>query len=217
MIVAVIGEKGGTGKTTFAVNLAGLRAGGAARVLLVDSDRQGSASYWHQVRTGRKDLPAPDCESLYNLTASFVSRIRPIYDDVIIDVGVGDTDEMKRALSIADVAITTVKPAGIDIWTMGVVEENVAEARRNNPGLVCYATINMASPNPRNKDVAQARDAIRELEGIELAPVVVHSRVAFQRATPIGLTAEEMGQAGRKAADEFRQIYDLVFNPNGRN
>jgi Mrp family chromosome partitioning ATPase len=46
MIVAILGEKGGTGKTTLAVNLAGLRATEGRDVLLLDADRQGSASYW---------------------------------------------------------------------------------------------------------------------------------------------------------------------------
>ena len=50
MIVAVLGEKGGTGKTTFATNLAGMRAGAGRDVLIVDADRQGSASYWAEAR-----------------------------------------------------------------------------------------------------------------------------------------------------------------------
>ena len=50
MIVAVLGEKGGTGKTTFATNLAGMRAAAGRDVLIVDADRQGSASYWAEAR-----------------------------------------------------------------------------------------------------------------------------------------------------------------------
>ena len=46
MIIAVLGEKGGTGKTTVAVNLAGMRAAAGWRVLLLDADRQGSSAYW---------------------------------------------------------------------------------------------------------------------------------------------------------------------------
>ena len=46
MIVLIGGEKGGTGKTTIATNLAALRAMAGRDVLLVDTDPQGSASYW---------------------------------------------------------------------------------------------------------------------------------------------------------------------------
>jgi ABC-type Na+ transport system ATPase subunit NatA len=51
MIVAVLGEKGGTGKTTLATNLAGMRAAEGRDVLIIDADRQGSASYWAEKRS----------------------------------------------------------------------------------------------------------------------------------------------------------------------
>lgn len=57
MIVALLAEKGGTGKTTLAANLAGMRAGSGLRVLLVDADRQGSAYFWAQTRETLR-LPA---------------------------------------------------------------------------------------------------------------------------------------------------------------
>ena len=50
MIIAIFGEKGGTGKTTLATNLAGMRAAANRDVLIIDADRQGSASYWTEKR-----------------------------------------------------------------------------------------------------------------------------------------------------------------------
>ena len=49
-IILIGGEKGGTGKTTLAVNLAALRASQGRDVLLIDTDIQASASYWAQSR-----------------------------------------------------------------------------------------------------------------------------------------------------------------------
>ena len=46
MIILFGGEKGGTGKTTLAVNLAAMRARAGYDVLLVDADRQESAAAW---------------------------------------------------------------------------------------------------------------------------------------------------------------------------
>ena len=60
MIVALLAEKGGTGKTTLAANLAGMRAASGSRVLLVDADRQGSAYFWAQTR---ETLRLPPVES----------------------------------------------------------------------------------------------------------------------------------------------------------
>jgi chromosome partitioning protein len=53
MSVAVLGEKGGTGKTTLATNLAGMRAADGRDVLLLDAGRQGSASYWPEKRSDK--------------------------------------------------------------------------------------------------------------------------------------------------------------------
>ena len=50
MIVAVLGEKGGTGKTTISTNQAGMRSAHGHDVLVVDADRQGSSSYWAEAR-----------------------------------------------------------------------------------------------------------------------------------------------------------------------
>ena len=54
MNVAIVGEKGGGGKTTFATNLAGIRASrvGNSQVALLDTDRQGSSQFWNEERVG---------------------------------------------------------------------------------------------------------------------------------------------------------------------
>ena len=65
MIVLVGGEKGGTGKTTLATNLAALRAASGADVLLVDTDRQGSASFWAATRDENDALAAVPCVQVF--------------------------------------------------------------------------------------------------------------------------------------------------------
>ena len=89
MIVALLAEKGGTGKTTLATNLAGMRSRNR-RVLLIDADRQGSSHFWAQQRA-RVSVFKLESETLHG--ESFARRLRnlvPRYDDVIIDTGAGD-------------------------------------------------------------------------------------------------------------------------------
>ena len=50
MIIAILGEKGGTGKTMVATNLVGMRAAAGSKILLIDADRQGSAQRWAKIR-----------------------------------------------------------------------------------------------------------------------------------------------------------------------
>ena len=64
MIVALLAEKGGAGKTTLATNLAGMRAAAGHRTLLVDADRQGSSRFWAQTRSSLR-LPRLDSTPLY--------------------------------------------------------------------------------------------------------------------------------------------------------
>ena len=91
MIVAVLGEKGGTGKTTLATNLAGMRATDGRDVLLA---RRGSAS--QRELLGRKAESA-SCElsavqSVQKFGEGLMRTVRDMarrYDDVVIDVGAG--------------------------------------------------------------------------------------------------------------------------------
>ena len=104
----LLAEKGGTGKTTLATNLAGMRSRNR-RVLLIDADRQGSSHFWAQ-RRASVSLFKLDSETLHE--ESFARRQRNLasrYDDVIIDTGAGDNIEQETALAAADCAIASVQ------------------------------------------------------------------------------------------------------------
>ena len=93
MKVAVIGEKGGTGKTTFATNLAGWRARRRpdAKVVLIDADRQGSGSYWVEERREQDEVTQLDVMQKYGDGLGVaMSSIDAYYDDVVIDTGAAD-------------------------------------------------------------------------------------------------------------------------------
>ena len=211
-VVAVLGEKGGTGKTTFAANLAGMRANAGRSVLMIDADRQGSSSYWADERARLEDVAAVDCIQQYGSgLARRIRRMSQSYDDIVIDVGAGDGVEMKLVLDVADCAVTPVKPAGVDVWTMGLMNNLVGQALEDNSALTCWAVVNMAPTDPRNKDVERTVAALGQLQAITVADVVVHNRVAYARSVPAGLTVEEMKPRPMKAYDEFVYIYDMVF------
>lgn len=211
-VVAVLGEKGGTGKTTFAANLAGMRAESGRSVLMLDADRQGSSSYWAAAREQIEDVATVDCIQQYGPgLGRRIRRMAQSYDDIVIDVGAGDGVEMKLVLDMADYALTPVKPAGVDVWTMGLMNRLVEQALEDNTGLICWAVVNMASTDPRNKDVERTVSALAQLQAITVADAVVHNRVAFARSVPAGLTVGEMRPRPTKAHEEFVSIYDLVF------
>lgn len=213
MIVAVLGEKGGTGKTTLATNLAGMRATDGRDVLLVDADRQGSASYWAEKRSeAHAELPA--VQSVQKFGEGLMRTVRDMarrYDDVVIDAGAGDSREVESALRVAEVAIIPVQPAGLDVWTLGLIDDRVGEALAAQETFQAYVVLNRVSPNPRDPDAAEAKQAIEGCVHLRLSPGLICDRVAVKRAAPAGLTVLEYKPFDPKAAHELQQLYGLIF------
>jgi chromosome partitioning protein len=214
MIVAVLGEKGGTGKTTLATNLAGMRAAEGRDVLLLDADRQGSASYWAEKRSDtHADVPA--VQSVQKFGEGLMRTVQDMarrYTDILIDAGAGDTREVESALRVAEIALIPVQPAGLDVWTLGLMDDRVGEALTVNPTLVAYVVLNRTSANPRDTDADEAREAIGGCAHLQLADGMICDRVAVKRAAPAGLTVMEYKPFDPKAAHELQQLYEVIFS-----
>jgi chromosome partitioning protein len=214
MIIAVLGEKGGTGKTTLATNLAGMRAAEGRDVLIIDADRQGSASYWAEKRSDtHADLPT--VQSVQKFGEGLMRTVRDMarrYHDLLIDAGAGDTREVESALRVAEQVIIPVQPAGLDVWTLGLMDDRVGEAIAVNEALMAYVVLNRTSANPKDSDADEARDAIAGSTHLHLATGMICDRVAVKRAAPAGLTVLEYKPLDLKAAYEMQQLYDLIFS-----
>lgn len=212
MIVAVLGEKGGTGKTTLAVHLAGWRSSIGKEVLLVDADRQESASIWVSVRD-QKGLPSPISIQKYDqgLRRAIMDLSRR-YDDTIIDVGSGDIPAIEGVLRVADFAIIPVQPNGMDFWTVGRVDDIASYAQDVNDGLVVKAVLNKASTHPSNKDVDEAMGALQHCELITTSNLVVRERSSIRRSIPDGLLVDEYVPKDMKGISELAAVYQLVYS-----
>ena len=211
MIVALLAEKGGTGKTTLAANLAGMRATSGSRVLLVDADRQGSAYFWAQTRENLR-LPRVESAALHGPALARHLRIQAErFDDLIIDTGAGDGQEMEAALLAADCAVVPIQPAGLDVWTMGLMDSRISQASEENSKLEAWAVLNRASHHPLNQDVAQAKSALSQCAALRVAESVICDRVAVRRSITQGRTVDEFRPRSPRAEEEMAAVYELVF------
>ena len=112
MIIAVINQKGGAGKTTIALNLAGAIAAEGKRVLLIDADPQQTAQDWAAIRQ------APPPFQVVGLSKPVLHRDLPKlaadYDHVIIDGAPRNYEVARSAIAAADVVMIPVQPSGAD-------------------------------------------------------------------------------------------------------
>jgi chromosome partitioning protein len=106
MILLVGGEKGGVGKSLIAVSLATMRALEGYDVLVIDADRQASATLWSNIRVADQIRPAVACvEKRGEGLGAAVKDLATRYDDVVIDAGGQDSVELRAGLTVADVVL----------------------------------------------------------------------------------------------------------------
>ncbi|WP_265519246.1 ParA family partition ATPase [Nitratireductor luteus] len=143
MIVALLNQKGGVGKTTLALHLAGEWAGRGQRVTVIDADPQGSALDWSQQRS-REGLPR--LFGVIGLARDTLHREAPELarnvDHVVIDGPPRVAALMRSALLAADLALIPVQPSPLDGWASAEMLALLREARIYRPQLAARFVLN---------------------------------------------------------------------------
>lgn len=212
-ILLIGGEKGGTGKTTLAVNLAALRALQGRDVLLIDTDVQASASYWAQSRDEGQVQPRVAC--IQKFGKGLQTEVRDLakrYQDLIIDAGGRDSLELRAALVAAEQVYIPIQPSQFDIWTLGRMDDLVKTAQGFNPDLRAWVIISRASTNPSVNEVAEARNLLADFEHVQLSSAVIRDRIAYRKAARDGLSVEELKPTDSKAGEEMQALFQEVFH-----
>jgi len=216
MIVLVGNEKGGTGKTTLAVNLAAMRAAEGHDVLLVDCDPMASATAWCGARDEvAEEMDIPRFTSIQKLGKTVYKAIVDLsskYEDIIIDAGGRDSVEMRGAMSAADICLVPARPSQLDVWALQRVAGIIANAKVSvNPDLDTLVVLCMASTHPAESKTREAREFLEDIEEYDLARTVVYSRTAYQDCFPMGLSVCEYDPTS-KACAEMELLYQEVFD-----
>ena len=145
-IVAVLNQKGGSGKTTLAINLAHALQEDGATVLLVDADPQGSARDWHEVNAGA----VLDVVGLDRETLARDLKVVGTYDWVLIDGAPQIAKLSAVAVKVADLVLIPVQPSPFDVWACADLVEMV-DARREVTGgkPLAYFVVSRAIKNTK--------------------------------------------------------------------
>jgi chromosome partitioning protein len=212
MILVVGGIKGGSGKSTIAVNLAVARAG-KHKVLLVDGDDQESTSDWFAERKSSFPNLSPNLDFIQVSGKSARDQLLAVadrYDTIIVDTGGRDTITQRAVLSVADLLLLPFQPRSVDIWTLKRVSTLITEIYNINPDLKCGGFVNRAFANSTDND--DAMTAISEADGISLIPLKIVDRKAFSNSFGTGLTVPEIKPRADKAIDELQALYKYCFH-----
>lgn len=198
-VIAVLNQKGGAGKTTIAINLAHALKLADAKVLLVDSDPQGSARDWNEANGG-KLLPVVglDRETL----ATDLKAIMGGYDFVVIDGAPQIAKLAVAAVKSADVVLIPVQPSPLDIWAAADLVEVIKARQEITDGKPVTAfVISRAIRNTKlSGEIAEA------LEGYSF-PILPHGttqRVIYPTSAATGQTV--FSEPGNPAINKIEAI-----------
>lgn len=212
MIVTVASEKGGTGKTTIATNLAVIRAHGKKEVLLIDADSQGSSRDFSAVRETMGHVPKITAASLYGSgVATEVKKMATKFEDIIIDVGGRDSSTMRSALLVADVLVTPFLPSQFDAWSIERMDSVVGEALLLNTKLRNVTFLNKVDTNPKIGLAEEASSFTTSLKHLWFSGIKIGYRVAYRRSVAEGQAVTELERKDTKAVAEIMELYKEVF------
>lgn len=213
MIIACGGIKGGSGKTSAAVNLTVMRAKAGRQVLLVDADSADNsnasdfATLRDSVIESGKGFDAARING--RDVATNVPGIAKRYDDTIVDVGGSDSFSQRAAMLVADILVLPVFPSSLDIWVLGNFESLIKEARLSNKDLRVVAYLMRADSFGTTND--EAAEILRGISNIEYHDVPVVNRKVFRVAAAQGLGVVEVKPKDAKAVEEISALYAKVF------
>jgi len=205
MIITVGNTKGGVGKTTIAVNLAVEATRDGKKVLLVDTDPQGSSMAF------RAEREIDDIKAITLVSDKLHKDIKEIstaFDWIIIDAGGRDNAIFRSAVAACNFFLLPVLPSQFDIWA---AEDAIKAFKEIQPfnDMSGRLVLNMVRPN--TTVCHEAREALKTYQ--EIIPLLhgqLHNRVAYKASISNGLGVSEYEPSG-KAAEDMKNFYQELL------
>ncbi|SEK02253.1 plasmid segregation oscillating ATPase ParF [Sphingomonas sp. OV641] len=202
--ISIISQKGGAGKTTLAIHLAGAATSAGLSALILDADPQATASQWNHWRGGA-DPEVVDCASPTLLPRKVQQAADLGADLVIIDTPPHADIMAREACKAADLILIPCRPQAFDLSAVETTAELVKAAGK--PAFVLF----MGGPQRAPTTYRDARELIEGSDGVEgmgvpVAPVMLTMRAIYHHSTAQGKTAMEAEPDG-KAAEEIAALW----------
>jgi chromosome partitioning protein len=198
VVITIAQQKGGTGKTTLAANLAAAFAP-SHRVALLDIDPQKSLGRWHDLRRARLEQAAAlqfSDVAGWRLPAE-LDRLKRDHDVVVIDSPPQLDTDARVAVRAADIVLVPIQPSLPDVWAAEGTLTLAGQERRS-----AHLLFNRVPPTSRLRDAIEADIATRRLPLLRSA---LGNRAGFAHAFAAGLGVTEAAPRST-AATELRAL-----------
>lgn len=204
MILAILNQKGGAGKTVLSTNLAVAFQKGGADVLLIDSDFQGSSLLWRALS------PEGYPKVVHATTPEAISQAvdaskAPI---TIVDGAAQVQQPMSKAIALATHVLVPITPSALDMWAAEPLLEEARQRRRHTDLRLALVINQFESRTNISQDMAQT--LLQIAPDAPVLPTRVAKRVAYREAVSQGLSVLDLPKA-RSAAEEILSLaHDLL-------
>lgn len=209
-IITVFNEKGGAGKSTVAVHIAGTLGKRGKRVKLIDIDPQNTATRWVAQAKDHKEFPA----RIANLSALGANVHREMrqdmesFDYIVVDCPPSsESPAANSALTVSDLAVIPVLPSPNDLWAVGTAKRLVLTAMTNNSYLRGVTVLNMVQ---RTTLAAVAAEELGKDEAIPLLNTQLGLRSAYKECPLLGGTVHDVRRA-KEAVSEVESMVDEIL------
>jgi chromosome partitioning protein len=192
-IIALLNEKGGTGKSTVATNLASALHRRGRRVVLIDADPQGTTRDWRSASPDGIDLPpvvALDRPEMLQSLASIQAEL------AIIDTPAKAEKMTAAVVRIAQTALVVIQPSGADIWASAAAVKLIQQKLDVGGKIDAGFLVNRVSGVSKlSKEVLTGN---WNEYGVTILERSIGNRVAFAQALTDGLSIYDLGDAHAK-------------------
>ncbi len=198
--IALVTQKGGSGKSTIASSLAVAALEAGERVFIIDMDPQASLLRWFKER--RENDIAVEAVAPGKLNAALTALEKSGVTLVIIDTAGSDNAASVAAMKAADLCLIPCRPNAFDLWASEATRKLVREMRKEYAFL-----LNQCPPAQQTARVEEGSKALEAMGGL-ITPLI-GARVDYQEAARIGWGVTELNPSGM-AAEETRKLWASI-------
>jgi chromosome partitioning protein len=217
MLLALAGQKGGTGKSTTAIAIAAELAARGRKVLVADADPQGSLRTWAAVAAEA----GHDCPTVVGVGADMwkpaqLPTLAKNFEDVVIDCPPRLDKVERAALMFADVVVLPCGPSAMEAWALAESVALVKEAQefREQRGSSPLRAAVVITRKIARTTIGQGAREVLSSAGLPVLESELGMRIAFQEAPAAGLGVAQYAPSD-PAADEVRHLVDELLSLAG--